>query len=132
MTLEATLDDEQLTARLDAQTGADGVLHGVLRSGLDADAALSGEVSLDIAQLAWLELLSPDLAAPSGHLHGQLSVAGTGQSPQLSGQLRLTDFAAELPALGIALSDSHARLDAASNGDQIGRASCRERVCQYV
>src|SRR3546814_4528834 len=76
MTLEATLDDEQLTARLDAQTGADGVLHGVLRSGLDADAALSGEVSLDIAQLAWLELLSPDLAAPSGHLHGQLSVAG--------------------------------------------------------
>src|SRR3546814_2871517 len=94
-------------------TGADGVLHGVLRSGLDADAALSGEVSLDIAQLAWLELLSPDLAAPSGHLHGQLSVAGTGQSPQLSGQLRLTDFAAELPALGIALSDSHARLDAA-------------------
>src|SRR3546814_13518582 len=47
----------------------------------------------------------------------QLSVAGTRQSPQLSGQLRLTDFAAELPALGIALSDSHARLDAASNGD---------------
>lgn len=117
MTLDVALDDAQLDARFDAQTGADGVLHGKLRSGLDANAALSGEVSLDIAQLAWLELLSPDLAAPSGHLHGQLSVAGTRQSPQLSGQLLLTDFAAELPALGIALSESHARLDAASNGD---------------
>lgn len=117
MTLDATLDDGHLDTRFDAQTGADGVLRGKLRSGLDADAALSGEVSLDIAQLAWLELFTPDLAAPSGHLHGQLSVAGTRQLPQLSGRLLLTDFAAELPALGIALSDSHARLDAASNGD---------------
>ncbi|MDP2186866.1 MAG: translocation/assembly module TamB domain-containing protein [Xanthomonadales bacterium] len=117
MSLDATLEGDQLLTRFDAQTGADGVLHGELATGLDATAALTGNVSLDIAQLAWLELFSPDLAAPSGHLHGQLSIAGTRETPQLSGQLVLDNFAAEIPALGIALTDSQAQLDAASNGE---------------
>ena len=117
MRLDATLNDDQLLARFDAQTGADGELHGELATGLDATAALTGNISLDIAQLAWLELFSPDLAAPSGHLHGQLSIAGTRETPQLSGQLVLGNFAAEIPALGIALTDSQAQLDAASNGE---------------
>ncbi|PKM06448.1 MAG: hypothetical protein CVV14_12545 [Gammaproteobacteria bacterium HGW-Gammaproteobacteria-4] len=116
MTLDATLADGAVEIVLDGQTGANGVVQGELATGLDADSALTGSLRLDVAQLAWLELFSPDIAAPSGHLRGQLTVAGSRQSPRLRGQLLLSEFAAELPALGIALANSRAQLDAAATG----------------
>lgn len=123
MALDGTLEDQQLRATLDAKTGTAGELHGQLATGLNADSTLAGELRLDVAQLAWLELFSPDLAVPSGRLHGQLTVAGSRAAPRLSGQLTLTDFAAELPALGIALADSQAQLDAGDDGSVHLRAS---------
>ena len=117
MAVDGTLEDDQLRATLAAQTGTEGELRGQFSTGLSSDSPLAGALNLDVTQLAWLELFSPDLAAPSGRLHGQLTLTGSRAAPKASGQLMLADFAAELPALGITLTDSHARLDASSAGD---------------
>lgn len=117
ITVDAALAGDAVEITLDAKTSAEGALRGQLATGLDADAALTGWLDLDVAQLAWLELLSPDIAAPSGHLRGQLTVAGSRRAPRLSGQVLLEDFAAEVPALGIALARSRAQLDAGTDGN---------------
>jgi len=116
MTLDASLHQGRIVASLVAQTGADRVLRGQLQAGLDADSPLSGELNLDVAQLAWLELFTPYLAAPSGRLRGHVGVGGSRAAPQLSGQLSVQDFSGELPALGIALRNSSAHLSAVADG----------------
>lgn len=108
--------DERLHLTLDAATGSEGRVTAALDAGIAADAALRGFVELDLHQLAWLELLSPDLARPSGRVHGRLDIAGTRAAPAAHGEMLLSDFTAELPALGIALSKSQVRVQGADDG----------------
>lgn len=114
--LDARLDASGWHANLQAQTGARGHVVGRLDLAGDDDGPLKGTLDLEVAQLAWLELYSPDLAAPSGLLRGRLDLSGTRAAPRMSGELTLTDFAGELPALGLALRKSSARLSALADG----------------
>ena len=103
--LTLQLDGESITGELSAALPDQGSLSARLRTGLADTAALSGDLSLDVRDLTWLELFSEDLAAPSGRLQGQLLLAGTRAQPQLSGQAQLQPFAAELPGLGVKLTE---------------------------
>jgi translocation and assembly module TamB len=116
LSVEAQLDAARATAHLRLESDADGRLDGRIDMARAGDGALDGELNLDVTQLAWLELFSPDLAAPSGRLRGRFDIGGSRAAPRLSGQLSLQPFAAELPALGIALRDSSAHLSAAADG----------------
>src|SRR5690606_30467827 len=51
------------------------------------------------------------VVTPQGRLRAELALSGTRAEPQLAGAAELLDFSAELPALGIAPSDGHARID---------------------
>ena len=66
--------------------------------------------------LTWLELFSEDLAAPRGMLAGTLAIAGTRADPALSGTATLAGFAAELPALGLRLTQGAFELEGRADG----------------
>ena len=63
-----------------------------------------------------MELLSPDIVAPTGRLDANLQLGGTRAQPAIGGNGRLQGFATSLPALGIDLRDGDIRLDAQADG----------------
>jgi translocation and assembly module TamB len=93
-----------------------GPLHAQLHGGWAADAALSGQLDLATDSVTWLELLSPDLVAPQGHLTAQLRVGGTPGTPLLAGEARIDNLDAELPALAIGIQQGRVELIAAADG----------------
>jgi translocation and assembly module TamB len=67
--------------------------------------ALGGELALRLDSLAPIELLTSQLANVQGRLDGHFGFAGTLAQPAATGQAGVDDFAAELPALGLKLTD---------------------------
>jgi len=116
LTAHAELEGTRVQLRLDSVLTAGGTLHAQATTGVDSDAALAGNVALDLRDITWVELFSTDLAAPSGRFSGQLALSGTRAHPALSGRAVLDGFTAELPALGIALKDGRIQLDADPGG----------------
>lgn len=114
--LDLQVRQSRLTAVLAAQLGAGGSISGRLQTDLAARAPLQGQLQLDLRQLDWLELLSADLAGPTGQLTGTLTLAGELAAPVLSGDARLSRFAAELPALGLKLHDGEFALHGGADG----------------
>lgn len=112
MTLRAALADG---GRLDARGALGG---GEVRS-------LEGELQVDARELSFIELFSPDLAAPTGRLQGRLQLAGSTDAPVLSGRAALSGFAAELPALGLKLAEGEFEFDGPPEG--LARLSGRLR-----
>lgn len=109
-------DPERLQVDLASGLFDRGRVQGRLAMGWAAHAPLAGDIAVDTDELTWMELFSPDIVEPRGRLTGRIRIAGTRLAPQLGGQARLTGFATELPALGIALTDGQATLDAAPDG----------------
>ena len=116
--LQATLraDTGGLAATLDADLAGDDRLAATLTRAPGDDGALDGRLDLQLADLTALELLSPDIAQPTGRLAGQLTLGGTASAPQLDGQLSLAGFRAEVPALGVVLRDGRLDLSQAADG----------------
>jgi translocation and assembly module TamB len=105
---------ERLELLMTGSLGEAGRIDGQLslERPLQADGALAGQLVLDLDSLRALELVSAGaLLAPSGRLNADFLIAGTRDSPLLSGGLRVADFAAELPALGIRPSAGFLQLD---------------------
>lgn len=111
---------EQL--QLNAEFGATSQ-HFNLRSGLDdggridgqvtltgAQQTLAGQLDLHLNNLAFIELLSSEVASVKGHADGHFLVAGTLQQPALSGQATIDGLSAEVPAAGLKLSQGQLRV----------------------
>ena len=84
---------------------------------IDPAGALAGSAALRIDDLAVLELLSADLAAPRGRIEGRLVLSGRREAPLWSGAVTAAPLSVELPALGIAIRDGSLQLAA----DEAGR-----------
>lgn len=109
---------ERIDGKLNALLPDQGSVSGELQTGLDEFAPLKGRLSLNIYRLTWLELLSPDIADPNGRLVGQLLLSGNRAVPNISGDARLNQFSAELPALGIKITEG----DVTLRGEPSGQA----------
>lgn len=116
LNLRANFDPRRIEADLDAVVNDDGRLDARIATGWDAYSPLDGEIALNIDELTWVELFSPDIVEPKGKLDGRIGLGGTRDAPRLSGQARLSEFSTELPALAIALQDGDVRLDAQPDG----------------
>ncbi|HVS04351.1 MAG TPA: translocation/assembly module TamB domain-containing protein [Thermoanaerobaculia bacterium] len=66
---------------------------------------LRGELAARAADLAFLEVLVPEIASTSGSLTADLSVAGTLGDPRFFGNARIEDGAALVPRLGLSLQE---------------------------
>ncbi len=114
--LEATFDPQKIQATLAAGLNSKGRIDARIATGWDAYAPLDGQLRLNTEELTWLELFSPDIVQPTGKLDVDVRLSGTRAQPELGGDGHLTDFATELPALGIALKDGDIRLQAQPDG----------------
>ena len=115
--LDATFDPQRIEAKLGAVFNSDGRIDARVATGWDDFAPLSGEVKVNTDELTWMELFSPDIVEPTGRLDADLRLAGTRAAPSIGGEGRLQDFATELPALGIALSQGDLRMQAQADGN---------------
>lgn len=114
--LEADLAANGISATLAAGIEPGGSVNARLQTGWDDYAPLAGTLAVELSELGWLELFSPDIVEPHGHLSANVSLGGTRAAPQISGQARLADFGTELPPLAIVLEDGNVALDALSDG----------------
>jgi len=94
----------------------DGFVDAKVRTGWEPNAALNGELYLNMSRLYWMELFSPDLVRPKGLVEGHVSLRGTRAQPSLGGEARLSDFSGEFPALGLALSEGKGSFTAQPDG----------------
>ena len=138
LSFDASFDPQRLQATLGAvlHDGAcpepcrRGRIDARIATGWDAYAPLDGEIRINTDALTWMELFSPDIVEPTGKLDADLRLAGTRAQPIIGGEGRLQDFAAELPALGIALRDGDLRMDAQPDGNAriVGRVRSGDGV----
>ncbi|HET6555451.1 MAG TPA: translocation/assembly module TamB domain-containing protein [Dyella sp.] len=69
-----------------------------------AQQALGGQVALDVKNLALLEIFTTEVVNPKGAIHGNFTLGGTLAQPAVNGQAGISDFAAEIPSMGLKLS----------------------------
>ena len=75
-------------------------------------APVDGRLRVDLVDLSPLAPLMPGLASPAGSLVGEIRLSGRLGAMDTGGELTLSGFAAELPAVGIALADGRLALNA--------------------
>src|SRR6185312_14176186 len=91
--------------RIDVHGGLDdgGHLDGQITiSG--AQQTLGGQLDLRLNNLAFIELLSSEVANVKGGADGNFRFAGTLKQPAITGQANVHEFAAEVPSAGLKLS----------------------------
>jgi len=69
-----------------------------------AQQALAGQVSLHVSNLALLEIFTTEVVNPKGAINADFGLGGTVSQPAVTGQATISDFAAEIPAMGLKLS----------------------------
>lgn len=74
---------------------------------------LDGQLDLRLNSLAFVELLSHELANVKGGVDGSFQFAGTVQQPAITGQARVRGFAAEVPGVGLKLGEGELTLGTA-------------------
>jgi len=116
LNFDIKLIGERIDMRLSALLPEAGSINGELQTGLNEFAPLKGRLTLNVQELTWLELMSPDLADPKGQLVGQLVFSGTRSVVDISGDARLNQFSAELPGLGIKITEGDITLRGEPNG----------------
>ncbi|MGH8171883.1 MAG: translocation/assembly module TamB domain-containing protein, partial [Rhodanobacteraceae bacterium] len=107
LALDANLAAQTIHATLRAALDHDGKLDGnVTLSGPPGSAqSLSGRLDATLNSLAFVELLTPEVANTKGHVEAHYTFAGTTAAPQLNGSLALKEFATEIPSAGLKLHD---------------------------
>ena len=69
-----------------------------------AQQALAGQVSLHVTNLALLEIFTTEVVSPKGAINADFGLGGTLSQPAVNGQATISDFSAEIPAMGLKLS----------------------------
>lgn len=105
--LDATLTPQATQASLRANFDHDGKLDGeITLSGPMADTtAMSGHVDLALNSLAFVDLLTPEVANTQGRIRASYHLDGSLAAPQVSGSAQLQGFATEVPAAGLKLHE---------------------------
>jgi translocation and assembly module TamB len=105
--LQVVEEGARLRARLELRPGKGTVLGDVtLGPGTHLlDRAMRGGLDVNLPDLDWLPLLSPEIASSSGALYARLAVAGTLRSPSLDGRVNIADGRVRLTTPGIELTD---------------------------
>ncbi len=105
--ITATLSPQAIQARIAAALDHGGGLDGEVTLGDVSGGAptLAGQLHLKLNSLAFIELLSTDVANTQGSLEANYRIAGTLAEPQLTGALELAGFAVEVPDAGLKLHD---------------------------
>ncbi|MDR2012157.1 MAG: translocation/assembly module TamB domain-containing protein [Rhodanobacter sp.] len=113
--LNATLAPQSVRATLHTALDHDGKLDGevTLNGAPGTTQALTGHVNLTLNSLAFVELLTPEVANIQGRIAADYTLGGTTSAPRINGALTLKSFATELPSAGLKLHDGDISVRAA-------------------
>jgi translocation and assembly module TamB len=122
--LEGSLDEEALHARLDVTVSDEEFLRGTLTlplfSPLNIQAkrqVLSSSWQISLEEPGLVPALFPELENTSGRVLGNLAFSGTLASPLFTGEVALSQAAADIPGLGTRIED--VRVAALSDGSGV-------------
>ncbi|MEO6075600.1 MAG: translocation/assembly module TamB domain-containing protein, partial [Dokdonella sp.] len=106
-TINADLGTNATTATVKANLDHQGTIDGriAVNGPLVATSVLSGQLSMKLNSLEFIELFTSEVANVKGRVEADYSIAGTLGQPALNGVLRLRDFASEVPIAGLKLSN---------------------------
>ncbi len=109
--LDARLDlaPQQQRLRIGAQLQEHGRLDGDLQAS-GPQHALGGHLHMQLDNLRFVELFTPEVANLAGSMDADLDLSGTLAAPSLQGQASVKDVAGEIPALGLKLTGGQLRL----------------------
>ena len=116
LTMNGTFSPDGFDATFATRLNNQGDIRGNVKSGWSTFSPLSGNVLVDTNDLTLLELLSPDIVDPKGHLVGNIQLGGTLSAPRLGGNASLTGFSTEIPSLATALTNGDIRMTANADG----------------
>lgn len=117
--LAANLAGTDARASVSGRFSNDGEFSGnVSLAGLGrTDTTIDGALSAAIPNLAPIGLFVPQLAEVGGRVDLRAAVGGTLAAPQISGELRASQLAAQIPELGLKLTGGSVRAIPESNGN---------------
>jgi translocation and assembly module TamB len=107
MNITAKLAGSRAQAQLRSQINRSGSLQGQVElSGLGGAAAnIRGTLAAELPSLTFVELFTPQLANVAGQARVRASIAGTLPQPRIDGELQATELAADVPTVGLKLSN---------------------------
>ncbi|WP_111657067.1 translocation/assembly module TamB domain-containing protein [Isoalcanivorax indicus] len=112
------LDGTQLTSHAHFDVDDTSGTHARLNAELDGDnTRLDGELNTYLDDLGWVEVFVPDLRNIRGRVRGDLTLRGTVAAPRFGGQLILDEAAADVPEVGLSLTDIRLLAEAERGGD---------------
>ncbi|HVT32119.1 MAG TPA: translocation/assembly module TamB domain-containing protein, partial [Rhodanobacteraceae bacterium] len=117
LALDANLAPKSARATLKASLDHDGKLDGhvTLDGTPGSPLAMSGRVDATLNSLAFVELLTTEVANTKGRVEAHYTFGGTTAAPALAGELSLKEFATEVPEAGLKLHDGEIRVRAADS-----------------
>jgi len=104
--VDADLAPAQWQARLEGHLPFDGLLASSMVYFPD-QGTVSGDLAMDFSSLAWVGPFVPSLDDLGGSFSSRLHLDGSISTPEITGFLRLQDFAAQVPGAAIKVSDGH-------------------------
>jgi translocation and assembly module TamB len=102
--VRATFDPTGLNTELNINVDKNGRINGsALLASADAEQEqkLSGQMTMQLPDLRPLGVLIPDLIDIDGRLDSNIALGGTLAAPKLQGEVRLSEAATSIPALGV-------------------------------
>ena len=117
LALDANLAPQSVHATVRAALDHDGRIDGdvTLSGPMQGTPALSGKLDAKLNSLAFVELLTPQVANTKGRVEAHYTFAGTTAAPKLGGSLGLKEFATEVPNAGLKLHDGEINVRAADS-----------------
>ncbi|HLR17370.1 MAG TPA: translocation/assembly module TamB domain-containing protein [Alcanivoracaceae bacterium] len=100
-TLQNQRFDTKLNFIIDEHTGIQGTLAGHLQQ------AINGHFKMNMSELGWVEIVSPEIREAKGTITADLYVGGTLADFTLDGDVNLTGLGLQIPMLGLALSEGN-------------------------
>jgi translocation and assembly module TamB len=116
--LAATLAGADARATLRARVAENGAIEaeGSVRGLGEAESPLTGRLTASLPDLAPVAVFAPQIANVKGRADARIDVGGSLQTPQLSGELRASELAADVPAVGLHLRNGRVVASPAQNG----------------
>src|SRR5690606_19078454 len=118
LVLNVELDEAALRADLSAALAEQGRVSGDFRldDPMGDDGALQGRLDIDVRQLQWIELLTDELIVqPQGALAASVLIGGSRAQPRVEADATIAGFAAEVPSVGLALSEGEIQIRSAGS-----------------
>jgi translocation and assembly module TamB len=127
-------DDGRLHALVEL-TPAGGTVRGevwVTAGGDLLDRPMLGELRVNLPDLAWLPVISPEIASAQGSIDAELSVSGTPRGPALAGRLQVAGGRVRLATPGIELTEIAASFERGKDAPLNAHVSAKSGDGQFT